>query len=72
MTFRVLISGTDVSLLTCVAISLSLSACVNGIPPADGWTPPKVKPCHVVLSRDGTHACMTRWEFTEWRRMNGL
>jgi hypothetical protein len=81
VTFRVLITGTDVlilvgkpcaSLLTCMVICLSLSACVNGIPPPDGWAPPKVKPCHVVVIQRDDHVCMTRWEFTEWRRVNSL
>ena len=81
MTFRVLISGTNLfvlvwkpctSLLTCIAISLSQSACVNGIPPPDGWAPPEVKPCHVVVTQDRRQACMTRGQFVEWRRMNGL
>ena len=72
MTFRVLIIGPCTSVLTCVAISLSLSACVNGIPPPDDWTPPRVKPCQVVVIVDDTRACMTRWEFAEWRRVNSL
>jgi len=59
-------------LLVFVAICLSLSACVNGIPPPDGWMPPPVKPCHVVVIHDRSHVCMTRGEFNEWRRMNGL
>ena len=81
MTFRIFIVRSNVlilvrkpctSLLTCVAITLSLSASVNGIPPPDGWVPPKVKPCHVVVIQDGHQGCLTRWEFAEWRRMNGL
>jgi hypothetical protein len=55
-----------------VAISLTLSACVNGIPPPDGWMPPKVKPCQVVVIQDEARMCLTKWEFAEWRRMNGL
>ena len=81
MSLRVLVLGTDVlilvrkpctSVLTCIVFSLSLSACVNGIPPPDGWDPPKVKPCQVVVSKGDTRMCMSRWEFAEWRRMNGL
>jgi len=81
VTLRVLVFGTDVlvlvrkpcmSLLTCIAFSLSLSASVTGIPPPDGWAPPKVKPCHIVMMEGGTRMCLTRWEFAEWRRINGL
>ena len=55
-----------------IAMSLSQSACVNGIPPPDGWAPPEVKPCHVVVTQDRRQACITRGRFVEWRRMNGL
>lgn len=58
--------------LVCLTISLFLCGCVNGIPPPDGWDPPKVKQCQVVLIQDGDSTCLSRWEFNEWRRMNGL
>lgn len=58
--------------LAIVVISVSLSACVNGISPPDGWEPAKVKPCQVVVIQDESRACLTRWEFNEWRRVNGL
>jgi hypothetical protein len=58
--------------LVCIPISLSLAACVMGIPPPDGWEPTKVKPCHVVVTTDDSGICMTRGEFAEWRRLNGL
>ena len=59
-------------LLICVAVNVCLTACVNGIPPPDGWEPVKVKPCHVVVVQDESRVCLTRWEFNEWRRANGL
>ena len=81
MTLRILVLGTNVlilvrkpctSMLMCMAFSLSQSACVTGIPPPDGWAPPKVKPCHIVVMEGDNRACLTRWEFAEWRRVNGL
>jgi hypothetical protein len=45
---------------------------VNGIPPPDGWESAKVKPCQVVVIQDESRVCLTRWEFNEWRLVNGL
>lgn len=49
-----------------------LSACVNGIPPPDGWQPKPVKPCDVkiIVYPDKTYQCLTKAEFREWLKRN--
>lgn len=55
--------------LGCLAALLGmllLCGCVHGIPPPDGWDPPKHKPCDKKIN----DVCYTNAEYAEWVRKN--
>ncbi len=54
------------TLTSTLLLTALLSGCVNGIPPPDGWDPPKVKECYKRINGK----CYDREEYERWVRQN--